>query len=117
VAIGAYRGVVLVDAKEGDKVTVWLSGSYKIDVAGALTVGQVVYLNSSGALTAPAGDTVWGVANVAKTSGTGPAEVVPFGLLAPTAGDSGKGPSLGVPLSRVPAPTQQTLRSNQHGIH
>ena len=91
VAIGAYRGVVLVDAKEGDKVTVWLNGSYKIDVAGELTVGQVVYLNSSGALTATAGDTVWGVANVAKASGTGPAEVAPFGMLAPAAaGDSGK---------------------------
>lgn len=90
VAIGAYRGVVLVDAKAGDKVTVWLNGSYKIDVAGALTVGQVVYLNASGGLTATAGATAWGVANVDKASGTEPVEVAPFGMLAPSAGGSGE---------------------------
>lgn len=89
VAIGAYRGVALVDAKEGDEATVWLNGSWKIDVAGALTVGQVVYLANNGTLTATAGATVWGVANVAKASGTGPAEVAPFGMLAPAAGGTG----------------------------
>lgn len=86
VAIGAYRGVALVDASEGDEVTVWLNGSWKIDVSGTLTVGQVVYLASNGTLTATAGsNTAWGVANVAKASGNGPAEVAPFGMVPPTA--------------------------------
>lgn len=83
-AIGAYRGVVLADAAEGDEVTVWLNGSYSIDVAGALTVGQVVYLDNSGKLTATVGtNAVWGVANVAKATGTSPAEVAPFGMIQP----------------------------------
>lgn len=88
VAIGAYRGVALVDAKKDERLTVWLDGSWTIDVAGALTEGQVVYLNGNGALTATAGTTVWGVSNQAKAAGTGPAEVAPFGMIppAPTAG-------------------------------
>lgn len=83
VAIGAYRGVVLVDAVAGDKVTVWLNGSYKIDVAGVLTVGQVVYLTAGGTLSATVGANAWGVANVAKATGTAPVEVAPFGMIQP----------------------------------
>lgn len=90
VAIGNYRGVALVDAKEGDEVTVWLNGSWKIEVAGELTPGQVVYMASNGTLTATAGDNAWGLANVAKSTGTGPAEVAPFGMLPPAAGGLGK---------------------------
>ena len=83
VSIGAYRGVALVDATAGDEVTVWLNGSWKIDVAGALTVGQVVYMAANGTLTATAGANAWGVANLAKATGTGPAEVAPFGMIPP----------------------------------
>lgn len=84
VAIGAYRGVVLANAAEGDEVTVWLNGSYSIDVAGALAVGQVVYITSAGALTATGtGNQPFGVANVAKDTGTTPAEVAPFGMIPP----------------------------------
>lgn len=84
VAIGAYRGVAIIDAAEGDRVTVWLDGSWEIDVAGALTEGQVVYLASNGTLTATAGsNAVWGVSNQAKATGTGPAEVAPFGAVPP----------------------------------
>lgn len=89
VAIGAYRGVALIDAAEGDRVTVWLDGSWEIDVTGALTEGQVVYLGGSG-LTATANATPWGVSNQAKATGTGPAEVAPFGMVAPSAGGSGE---------------------------
>ena len=89
VAIGAYRGVAIIDAEQGDRVTVWLDGSWEIDVTGALTEGQVVYLGSSG-LTATANDTPWGVSNQAKATGTGPAEVAPFGMIAPSAGGSGE---------------------------
>lgn len=90
VAIGAYRGVALIDAAEGDRVTVWLDGSWEIDVAGALTEGQVVYLTGSNGLTATANANAWGVSNQAKATGTGPAEVAPFGMIAPSAGGSGE---------------------------
>lgn len=82
-SIGAYRGVVVADAKKDDEVTIWLNGSYLIEVAGALTVGQVVYMTSGGSLTATAGDTPWGVANVSKASGTAAVEVAPFGMIPP----------------------------------
>lgn len=88
VVIGAYAGVVLVDAVAGDKVTVWLNGSYKIEVDGELTVGQVVYL-ADGALTATDGESPWGVANVAKAAGNDPVEVAPFGMIVPVAGGTG----------------------------
>ena len=85
VAIGAYRGVAIIDAAEGDRVTVWLDGSWVIDVDGTLTEGQVVYLKTNGALTATEGtNKVWGVSNQAKATGTGPAEVAPFGMVVPT---------------------------------
>lgn len=80
-AIGVYRGVVVADAAEGEKVTIWLDGSYDIPVTGALTVGQAVYLANNGTLTATAGATPWGAANVAKATGTGPAEVAPLGMI------------------------------------
>lgn len=88
VAIGAYRGVAQTTAKTGERVTVWLNGSYELEVTGALTEGQVVYLGSSG-LTATAGDTAFGIANEAKGTGAGPAEVAPFGMIPPTAAAAG----------------------------
>lgn len=82
VAIGQYRGVVVADAASGERVTIWLDGSYEIDVAGALTPGQAVYITSAGALTATStGNSPWGAANVAKATGTGPAEVAPLGQI------------------------------------
>lgn len=80
-AIGVYRGVVVADAKKDEKVTIWLDGSYDIPVTGALTVGQAVYITSNGTLTATAGTTPWGAANVAKATGTGVAEVAPLGMI------------------------------------
>ncbi len=80
-AIGVYRGVVVADAAEGERVTIWLDGSYDIPVTGALTVGQAVYLAGNGTLTATAGATPWGAANVAKATGTAPAEVAPLGMI------------------------------------
>lgn len=80
VRAGAIAGVAKISAKVGEKVTVWLDGSYTIDVAGAVTEGQVVYMKSDGTLTATAtGNNPWGVAVLAKGTGTGPAEVAPFG--------------------------------------
>ncbi|MDI3330697.1 MAG: DUF2190 family protein [Micrococcus sp.] len=80
VRIGAIAGVAQTAAAAGEKVTVWLDGSYDIPVAGALTEGQTVYINGSGTLTATAtGNNPFGVAVVAKGTGTAPSEVAPFG--------------------------------------
>ena len=80
VRIGAIAGVAQTSAAEGEKVTVWLDGSYDVDVAGALTEGQPVYIKSDGTLTATAtGNYPFGVAVVAKGTGTAPSEVAPYG--------------------------------------
>lgn len=87
VVIGQYAGVAQIDAKKGAKVTIWLDGSWNLDVAGAVTVGQPVYLKSDGTLTATAsGSKLFGIANADKPTGTGPAEIAPYGKLAPTTG-------------------------------
>lgn len=47
-------------------------GAWNVDVTGALTVGQLVYINGSNSLTATAtGNKVWGKALRAKGSGSG----------------------------------------------
>ena len=80
VRVGAIAGVAQTAAKTGEKVTVWLDGSYDIDVAGALTEGQPVYIKTDGTLTATAtGNHPFGVAVVAKGTGTAPSEVAPYG--------------------------------------
>lgn len=80
VRVGAIAGVAKIDRQADGTATVWLDGSYDFEVAGALTVGQVVYISTAGALTATAGtNNPFGVAAVAKGSGTGIAEVAPFG--------------------------------------
>ena len=78
--IGAIAGVAQIDRQPDGKATVWLDGSHMIDVAGALTEGQVVYIKTDRTLTATAtGNYPFGVAVTAKGTGTGPAEVAPFG--------------------------------------
>ena len=80
VRVGAVAGVAQIDRQPDGKATVWLDGSHMIDVAGALTEGQVVYIKSDRTLTATAtGNFPFGVAVTAKGTGTGPAEVAPFG--------------------------------------
>lgn len=80
VQVGAIAGVAQTDRREDGTATVWLDGSYTIDVAGALTVGQTVYITTARALTATAtGNRPFGSAVTAKGTGTGPAEVAPFG--------------------------------------
>jgi len=86
VRVGQICGVAINDAANGARTTVWLDGSWEIDVAGALTEGQAVYITSAGALTATAtGNFVWGVALAPKAAGTGPAEVAPVGYTTQTA--------------------------------
>lgn len=80
VRVGAVAGVAKFDAAEGEPVTIWLDGSYDIEVTGALTQGQLVYIKTDGTLTATAtGNNPWGVAAVAKGTGTADAEVAPLG--------------------------------------
>lgn len=83
VRIGQVAGVAQTSAKEGEKVTIWLNGSYLHEVTGALTEGQAVYLTASNTLTATANDTFYGVAVRAKGSGAGEAEVAPAGIIPP----------------------------------
>lgn len=86
VRIGQVAGVSKTQAAKGERVTVWLDGSYDIEVEGALTQGQAVYIAADGALAAT-GDTFWGVAATEKSDGTGIAEVAPAGIITPTATD------------------------------
>lgn len=80
VRVGTIAGVALIDREPDGVATVWLDGSYTIDVAGAVNPGDPVYITSAGKLTATAsGNHPWGTAVVAKGTGTGPVEVAPFG--------------------------------------
>ena len=81
VIVGNYAGFALIDRQSDGMATVKLIGSAKdVTVTGALTVGQTVYLKTDGTLTATAtGAKPFGSAVTAKGTGTGPAEVAPFG--------------------------------------
>lgn len=81
VRVGAIAGVAKVDRRADGTATVWLDGSYTIDVAGALTEGQIVYITPEGTLTAAteAGNFPYGVAATPKTAPAATAEVAPFG--------------------------------------
>lgn len=86
VRIGQVAGVAKTQAAKGERVTVWLDGSYDIEVEGALTQGQAVYVADDGAL-ASEGDTFWGVAATEKSDGQGIAEVAPAGIITPAAAE------------------------------
>lgn len=77
VIIGEISGVAQTAAKTGEKVTIWRDGSYDLEVDGALTVGQAVYITTAGALTATVGSNkVFGYALATKTTGKGIVEVL-----------------------------------------
>lgn len=88
VVIGPVAGVAKIDATEGEKVTIWLVGSYDFTVTGAAAEGDVVYLGGSG-LTMTANSTPFGVALGSKGSGSGDLEVAPFGYVTPAAPAAG----------------------------
>ena len=86
VKIGQYVGVAQTKAAIGEKVTVWLDGSYDLPVTGVTTEGSQVYITPAGALVVTTtGNYPFGVANAAKTSGLAPVEVAPFGKITNTA--------------------------------
>ena len=81
VKVGDLIGVAQTDRGDGGNdagnATVWLYGSYRIPVEGALaSVGTPVYITSTNTLTATAsGNTLFGHALEAKGAGTTPAIV------------------------------------------
>jgi predicted RecA/RadA family phage recombinase len=82
VKIGQYVGVAQTKAAVGEKVTVWLDGSYDVPVTGTVAEGGIVYITSTNTLTATrAGNFEFGVANAAKGTGTAVLEVAPFGKI------------------------------------
>lgn len=84
--IGGYVGVAQTKAAVGEKVTVWLDGSYDLTVTGALAEGQQVFITSTNTLTATAsGNFPFGLANAAKGTGSGVVEVAPHGKITNTA--------------------------------
>lgn len=87
VKIGQYVGVALNKAAIGEKVTVWLDGSYDVPVTGAVAEAGIVYIKASdNTLTATAtGNFPFGVANASKGTGTANLEVAPFGKITNTA--------------------------------
>lgn len=86
VKIGQYVGVAQTKAAVGEKVTVWLDGSYDVPVTGTVAEGGIVYITGTNTLTATAaGNFPFGVANAAKGTGTAALEVAPFGKITNTA--------------------------------
>lgn len=85
VIIGGLAGVAQTSASEGETVTLWLDGSYKLPVTGTPKRGGIVSLNGK-TLTVGTGDAFGVVISADRASGT--AEVVPFGAHNPAAADS-----------------------------
>lgn len=86
VQVGAFVGVAQIDALSGEKVTIWLDGSWDLTVTGATTVGGLVYIKPDGTLNSSAtGAVPFGVALAAKSAAAGIVEVALLGKLASTA--------------------------------
>lgn len=85
VRIGQFVGVAQIDAKKGQRVTVWLDGSYDLTVAEATTEGQLVNIKADGTLTTGAG-TPFGIVIGGAAAGTA-VEVAPLGKLQAAAGN------------------------------
>lgn len=85
VQVGQISGVAQIDRQEDGTATVWLDGSWDIEVTGAVaTVGLPVYITSAGKLnTTAAGNTPWGIALATKAAAAAPLEVAPLGYTAP----------------------------------
>ena len=87
VQVGNINGVAQIDREADGTATVWLDGSWDIEVTGALaTVGLPVYITDERTLTATAADgTPWGIALATKAAAAAPVEVVPLGYTTPAA--------------------------------
>lgn len=87
VKIGQYVGVAQTSAAVGERVTIWLDGSYMVPVTGAATEGQIIYISDAGELSVTAaGGFPFGVSNAAKVDADeAELEVAPFGMITETA--------------------------------
>lgn len=87
VKIGQFVGVAQTSAASGERVTVWLNGSYVLPVTGVVAEGDIVYISATGDLSTTAtGGFPFGVAVLAKPAAEeGDVEVAPFGKITETA--------------------------------
>lgn len=87
VRVGNICGVAQTAAKSGEKVTIWLDGSWTLNVTGALaSEGLPVSITAAGALnTTATGNYLFGIALGTKTAAAGPVEVAPIGYTTQTA--------------------------------
>ncbi|MDN4611946.1 DUF2190 family protein [Arthrobacter burdickii] len=87
VKVGQICGVAQIDRETDGKATLWLDGSYDLQVTGAVAnVGDPVYIKADRTLTATAtGNYLFGTALGTKGTGTGPLEVAPIGYTTQTA--------------------------------
>jgi predicted RecA/RadA family phage recombinase len=87
VKVGQICGVAVIDREADGTATVWLDGSYTLDVAGAVgSFGAPIYIKGDNTLTATAsGNFLFGTALGTKGTGTGPLEVAPIGYTTQTA--------------------------------
>ena len=84
VQVGNINGVAQIDREADGTATIWLDGSWLIEVTGATTVGAPVYITTDGTLSADEADgTPWGIALANKTATAAPVEVVPLGYTSP----------------------------------
>lgn len=86
VKLGQYVGVAQTSAAVGERFTIWLNGSYDLQVGTATAEGDIVYISDAdGSLSTTAtGGFPFGVANAAQTA-AGVVEVAPFGMITETA--------------------------------
>lgn len=84
VQVGQISGVAQIAAKAGEPVSIWLDGSWDLEVTGALaTEGLPVYITSTGLLNTTASANPFGIALGTKSAAKAPVEVVPLGYVAP----------------------------------
>ena len=86
VKVGQICGVSILDRDSNGESTIWLDGSWEVQVTGAAAFGDPIYITSAGALNRTAtGNFIWGVALGSKAAAAGPLEVAPVGYTTQTA--------------------------------
>lgn len=87
IRVGSICGVAVNDIANGARGTVWLDGSYDVQVTGAVaSEGLPIYITPAGALnTTATGNFLWGISLGTKAAAAGPLEVAPIGYTTQTA--------------------------------
>ena len=79
VIVGGFAGVAKIDRNEDGNATVWLDGSYMLEVDAAVEAGQPVFLDAPGSRLTTFGNAFFGLV-VEAAPGAGLAEVSPAGI-------------------------------------